>query len=356
MEMTSINNANTEVSEEKAEYGETAEIDDIFKETVDGQDAVEWIKNDTLNSVKRFIAIQRLCEEYGVELTDEQTASIASDVNSLWNDDNYYAQYLYGVDTLGEYYDSIGVGQDSLKDVYTYNDLSDALFLHYYDTDGITPVTDEEFNEYITENYATVKYIELDFTDYQGISLKTDEEIQEVKDKAQSYADRFNGGESIIDIKYEYDLEQAQNEAQVNAEDAYAEETGDDELPDYDTYIQEAIDAATADRAESEDDLDTVISKASSSLDEDLTEFIWNTDADGKAVVYETEYSAYVIIREDITTKTEWKENIKSTVLNALKSDEYEDILKETYADYAVDANDYLVNTKYAPDKIKTFS
>ena len=72
-------------------------------------------------------------------------------------------------------------------------------------------------------------------------------------------------------------------------------------------------------------------------------------------MLLEQEDSCFIIAREDITTRETWKENIKRTVLNALKSDEFEEILKTAYAEYSVEQDDYLVNTKYAPSKIKGF-
>ncbi len=350
--LTSVDNANTEVTEEKEEYGETSEVEDIFKETVDGKEANVWIKEDALNQVKRYVAIQRLCEQNGIAVSDEKKAEISDTINSLWNDDNFYAQYIYGTDTMGEYYDSVGIGKDSMRQIYTYTELSNLLFDHYYETDGVTPVSDEDFDAYIKENYAAVKYIELEFNDYQGLDLKEEEDIQAVRDTAQSYVDRLNDGESFVEIKYEFDLKTAQDKARVDAEDKYAEETAESK-PDFDTYVEEKVNAATAEKAESEEKLDTVINKEKSSLDEDITEYIWNMADDSKASLFETSDSVYVVVRDDVTTKQTWKSDNRTTVLKAMKNDEYEDILKETYAGYQVQQNSYLVDNKYAPDKIK---
>ncbi len=350
--LTSISNANTEVKEEKEEYGETGEVDDIFKETVDGKDAELWIKEDALNQMKRYAAVQRLCEENGLSISEEKKTEINETINSLWNEENFYAQYIYGTDTMGEYYDSIGISKDSMRQIYTYTALSELLFEKYYDTDGITPVSNEEFNSYIKENYASVKYVELEFDDYQGLNLKEEADIQAVRDKAQSYADRLNGGESFIEIKYEFDLKTAQDKARVDAEDSYGEETAE-EKPDYDAYIEEKVNAVTVEKAESEDKLDTVINKENSTLDEDITEYIWNLADDSKASLFETSDSVYVVVRDDITAKDTWKSDNRLTVLKAIKNDEYENILKEKYAGYQVQQNSYLVDSKYAPDKIK---
>lgn len=355
-ELNALQRAHTEITEDRKEYGDTSEIADIFKETVDGETVENWVKREAMDSVKRIVAVHRLCEQNGIALTDEQTKELNEQVNSMWNDENGYAQMLYGTDTVGEYYDSIGIGRDSIKDIYIADDLSNELFLHYYDTDGVTPVSEEDFNAHITENYAAARIIELEYKDYQGLMLKEESEIQAVKDLAQSYVDRLNGGENFADIRYEVDLKNAQNEAQVNAEDEYDEMTAEARPDDRDKFVQEAVDAVTVEK-KTEDQLDTILNResTSSSLNAEVVEYIWNAEADGKAVLLEQEDSCFIIAREDITTRETWKENIKRTVLNALKSDEFEEILKTAYAEYSVEQDDYLVNTKYAPSKIKGF-
>lgn len=355
-ELNALQRAYSEITEDRKEYGDTSEIADIFKETVDGESTESWVKREAMDSVKRIVAVRKLCEQNGIALTDEQAKELSEQVNSMWNDENGYAQMLYGTNTLGEYYDSIGIGRDSIKDIYAADDLSNELFLYYYDTDGVTPVSEEDFNAYITENYAAARIIELEYKDYQGLMLKEEADIQAVKDLAQSYVDRLNGGESFADIRYEVDLKNARDEARVDAEDKYDEMTAEARPDDRDKYVQDAVDAVTAEK-KTEDQLDTILNResTSSSVDAEVTEHIWNAAADGKAALLEQEDSCFIVVREDITTKETWKENIRRTVLNALKSDEFEDILKAAYAEYSVEQDDYLVNTKYAPNKVKGF-
>lgn len=305
----------------------------------------------------------------------------------------------------------MGISKTSLRSLSENSYKENYVFLKNYDTDGLTPVTDEEIDSYALENYAAVKLLKLDFTDYQGLELKNEEDIEAVKELAQSYADRFNAGEDWLDIQYDYDLRQAQLDAWLDAEDKYAEEksgtgeastaeaednaeaapaeTGTAEAPagteeagevtseaeapaeeavvsskpivstgdaEYDAYVQAAIDAATAEKKESADECDRFISKESSSLDEKLTEYIWNTAADGKATLFTNEdsgNSVYVVVREDITTKDSWKEAQHENLLHYIKDEAFEELLKSTYESYSVELDDYLVNTKYAPEKLK---
>ena len=354
-ELAACSDARTKASEQKEEAGDTSEIKDLFALKVDGKSASDWVKEQTMLSIRKYAAVEKLCESKGVTLTDEELASINADVSSMWNDDNYYAQYIYGTNTFGEYYDSIGIGKESLKQSYINEGLSDKLFLHYYDTDGETPVSDADFDAYLKENYAAVKLIELEYDDYAGIALEDDADIQAVKDKAQSYVDRLNSGESFAQIKYEYDLENAQNEAKVDAIDSYGElsaETGES-LPDYDKYIEDAVNAAAAEKAESDDELITVIGKDSSSFDTEITDYIWSAADDAKASLFETSDSICVVVRSDVTAAEQWKSNNRTSVLKNMKGDEYDELIAAEGAGYSVESNDYLVNTKYAPEKIK---
>lgn len=347
---TAYSDARTEITNEKSDSGDTSEVGDVFGYDIDGVKASEWIKNKTLDSVKGFVAVKHLCAEYGIELTADDLTEINDEVNSIWNDENYYAQYFYNTDTIGEYYDSIGVGRESMTEISKYSSLRNKLFTHYYDTDGLTPVTDEEFDAYIKENYAGVKLIELEFDDYGGFDLKDEADIQAVRDTANSYVERLNNGESFVDVKYDYDLQQAQNKARADAEDSYDSETTDKSR---DEYIQEAIDAATAEKAESESSLEKMISKSTSSLDADITEYIWSIADDSKASTFETSDSIYVVVRDDVTALTDWKQTSRSSILSAMKGDEFEQLMLDTAADYSVVLDDYLVNNKYSPEKVK---
>lgn len=350
-QQTSLNNANTKYNEENStDSTSSTESVDIFKQSVEGKSVPEWIKEDTLNQVRRFVAVQRLCEEYGISLTNEETAEINKNIQSTWDEDNMYVQYFYGVNTMSEYYESMGIGIDSLKEISRVNSLSDKLFLHYYDKDGLTPVTDEELTAYITENYAAVKMLTLSYKNYKGDALESDEEKQEIKDKAKAYADRLNGGESFIDVKYDYDLAAARDSARASAEKVFAEDN-EDKLTE-EEYIQKAVDAATAEKAESLDSIDQFIPKENSPLAEETTEYIWNAAADGKATVFEGENAAYVIVREDATTKETWIKENRTGLLKSIKSDDYDSMLEIIYQNYDVDLDEYLVNSKYAPEKL----
>ena len=404
VEFSAYNEARSRITEEKEDLLGTAESTaeiTVFTETIDGKPASAWLKDYALERVKRYVAVETLFSEYGLSLSAEDNEAVSSYLSSLDEDLGYYAQY-YGIEesSFGEHYENLGISKSSLRSLTENSYKENYVFLKNYDKDGLTPVSDEEINSYAAENYAAVKLLKLDFTDYQGLSLKDEGEIQKVKDLAQSYADRFNSGESWVDIQYDYDLREARFDAWLDAEEDYekmksstgeasdgtaefsepaapagtAEAEGasepaesaaadtDDAKPvvntgdaEYDAYVQAAIDKATAEKKESADECDKFISKESSTLDENLTEYIWNAPADGKAALFNDENgnAVYVVVREDITAKESWKEEQRENLLHLFKDDAFDELLKSVYEGYSTELDDYLVNTKYAPEKLR---
>ncbi|MCM1164618.1 MAG: hypothetical protein NC299_10300 [Lachnospiraceae bacterium] len=340
-QQSAYNEAYEKISEESGDDSSSTSEVDVFAQTIEGKSASEWIKEQTLDEVRKFVAVQRLCEEKGIALSDEELSEINSDIKSTWDEENFYVQYMYGFNTAGEYYESLGVGIESLREIRKANELSDKLFLRYFGSDGETPVTTEELNEHLTENYAVMKYISIAYAD--------DDAKAQANEAAEAYAERLNGGESFIDVKYDADLNAAQKAALSAAQSSYTEDN--EEGLTEEEYCQKAVDEATAEKAESLDDLDTFVPKENSSLDEKLTEYVWNAADDGKAAVFEGESYIYVVVREDITTKSGWIEENNLSLLKAIKSDEYDGLIELTYQNYDVDLDEYLVNKKYAPEK-----
>ncbi len=410
------NEAASQIKEEQGDESGTAEVT-VFNNTIEGKSASAWLKDYAVTKLRRYAAIEELFAQYSLSLTDEEKTEIEDNLKSLDNDLGMYAQYYGlpdGISSFGEHYESMGIGKSSLRMISENSYKENHVFLNQYDTDGLTPVSDDEINTYITENYAAVKYLKLNFTDYQGVSLKDDADIQAVKDLAQAYADRYNSTGDWSEIQYDFDLRQAQFDAWTKADDDYAEmksgtaeaepdsqsapapstadAAGTSEVPadeaestaeagtadapseevagdsdtifvkpvvnsddaEYNKFAQDAIDAATAEKK----DVSTVeqyIKKDSSTLPEKLTEYIWNASTDSKATLFTDDENSciYVVVRDDATTMDSWKETQHENFLHSLKDDDFDKLLEDIYTKYTVELDDYLVNTKYAPEKLR---
>ena len=255
LQLTAYNEASSKIKEEKGDSLGTAEVT-VFTETIDGKPASAWLKDYALERVKRYVAIESLFDEYGLTLSDDDNNSINDYIKSLDNDLGYYAQY-YGIEesTFGEHFENMGISKDTLRKITENSYKESAVFLHNYDKDGLTPVSEDEINSYATENYAAVKLLKVTFTDHQGLSLKDDADKEKIRELAQSYADRANSGEDWVDIQYDFDLRAAQYEAWTDADDSYAEEhssTAEAKSTEEAKQTAEAAETAEADKSTAE--------------------------------------------------------------------------------------------------------
>lgn len=328
---------------------ESKESVPITEESIDGKNGSQWIKDETMKGVRRFVAVQRKCDELGITLSETETNKLNSDVNEVWDNANDYMKYVYGYETMGEYYESQGIAKESYKEIQRVSELQDKLFMHYYDKGGELEVKESEINDYLKDNYASVKLLEVPYT-----SSDDDEKIEAnkkaMKEKAQGLADRLNKGDSPIDVFYDYNLEKAEESAKSKAEVEYKEDNEDKLTKE--EWIKKQVEAAGVKKAESADDLDQVISKESSSLSEELTEYIFNAASDGKATLFEGTKGVYVVVKEDITKKTKWKEDNNKRILTLIKSDDFQSMLDLFGQNYEVVADESLVNKKYGPERL----
>ncbi len=347
----------SESSENSENSSSGSEETSIFDQTVDGKTFSDWVKDDTLKGVKRFVGVQRQCEQFGITLTDDEKSQVNKEVQENWDTTSmnyggytFTVEQIYGFKTMGEYYTSQGIGIDSLKEIAMANKLNDKLFLHYYSEGGEKAVPDDELNKFIEENNAAYKLITLGYTDFRGDPLVTDEEKQEVVDRAKGYAERYNKGEKFVDILYDHDLLTAQNKARKEAEELY-EETPQEGCT-LEEYMDKKAKEATAEKGTSDDLYDEIIGKENSILSEELTEFIMNAPVDKKAAVYEGVTGVYLIIRSPMSDFPKWKEQNVESVLEELRGEEYDSMMDLMSQNYDVVQKDNLVNGKYSPEKL----
>lgn len=356
--LTYLRSAYSMAEEEfKKQQSETSEIQadnlvdkPVTEEKLGSKSGSEWIKDETLKAVRRYVAIQRKCAELDIKLSESELAAVNAEVTELWERSNEYVEYYYGFPSMGEYYEDQGIAIESMKEVYRINELQDKLFMYYYGKDGEFEIKDSEIDDYLKENYASFKLKSAAYTDASGKTLEKDEDKKAVVDKMKEYADRINKGEKVIDVFYDFDINKVEEAAKAKAETDYKEDNEDKLTKE--EWIKKQVESADIKKAESDEELDRVISKESSGYEEKLTEFIFNASDDGKAVVYEAESTVYIIVREDITKKDKWKEDNDLSVRGMIKFDEFREMLDLFGQNYEVVADSSLVNRKYRPEKL----
>lgn len=337
-QMSSLSEATTALQEEQPDVDTYAEDFDIKNYTIEGVSGEEWVKNKTYEYCRLHVATNKTFDEYGLSLTDEQKTAIDETVTSAWNDENMYAQYIYGVDVFGDYYESLGISESSFEEVQTAGYKMEAIFDHLYGEGGTMAVPAEEINAKILSDYALVLSFEVD----------------PAYGKAQDYVDMLNGGTSFVETKQAYDKVEAVaeiEEAMKEAEDAGEE---------YDGTLPEDVEVAVIE----ESALQSVVNVDDVTPSEDYVKEVFamaagenklitvseeSTASDGTTT---TAVSYYVVQKLDISADAEIMETYSDTVLYDMKNGELEDSLKATGAGYSLTENAAAIKL-YTIDKLR---
>ncbi|MCQ2417072.1 MAG: hypothetical protein MJ071_04585 [Oscillospiraceae bacterium] len=164
------------------EFTGAAESKD-FKKILDKADidqitANEWIQNKAEEYCKTFVAIEKEFDALDLKLTGEQLAAAE---NSAKTSMSYY----------GDFFNSAGIGEQSVKDIILNSYKQDAIWEAYYAVDGIKGIQEQELYDNYKENHFRFKYIEMPLKDGEGNLLKADGKKQ-IEEMANDYLKRLS--------------------------------------------------------------------------------------------------------------------------------------------------------------------
>ena len=184
---------------------EDKSTDDInyFKQKIDGKSYIKWVKDETVNSIKRIAAAKLYCKENKLKLGDDE-----SQVES-------YAEY-YWENGYSDVLTQNGVSKETyvkyMKDLL-YEDL---YFDHIFGADGEKALTDEQLKDELSKNYALADMIDVDFADLE------DEEKTEKTEQLNTYSEQLSKGtRNFEEIYHEYNGSEDEEET-VSEDDGTA--------------------------------------------------------------------------------------------------------------------------------------
>lgn len=311
-QMAALGEAQTKLSEEQPDLDMKAEGFDITAYSVEDTPVSDWVKNRALEQCRKYVAVNNKFDELGLSLSADEASEINEYVTQLWTEENIYAQYIYGVDILGKYYEKYGIGQQSFKNVYTISYKQNAIFNALYGEGGSLEVPADELKSYVVENYALAEYLEIE----DGYD-------------AQEYLAMLESGKTFSEMKQAYDT--AKELANIEKEMAEAEEKGEE-------YTGTKPDELTV-AASEESELLRVVEKDSEIPSADFVSSLFTlkngesniiitseetTDDEGDQT---TEYTYYVASRLDITANEEKMTECTSDALHKMKDDEYDEAI-----------------------------
>lgn len=360
--------------------------EDYFSQEIEGKSFSEYVSEQALKNTKEYAAITKQFEELGLELTSDETKDINSTVNDAW-------------DNQSGLYEKEGISRESLKEVYLCTLKREKLFNYFYAEGGTEEVSSDEMQTHVNDNYLRYKTISISkSTSEDEETAKTEnEENQALRDEYLEMAQglSFDEFDQVIDAYQEYQEEQSSSESDDSTEessdstesDESSESSSDSdsaESPDdtssvadtsseeeSDSSLTESSDSASESDESSESDSDTDSSSEEEEdpypnetmvnfgsyeeedLESDYGKLLSEIDSleVGKATAYENDSAYYIIIKGDVSERTDYVEDNKDSILQEMKGDEF-----QTKVDAWVEAISFTENEKalrrYTPEVV----
>lgn len=181
--------ADNEAYEKVYEQLEEADIDptvdqvDFYAQTIDGVDYFAWVENRAVEILSEYAAIELKFTEAGLTLTDAEKSDIEYSVEQAFADE-HNSQWLA----------ANGIGKETYKAMQTRYYYIQRYFEYLYGKGGKTAVTDEELAKAFSENYKPV------FLHYADITDLKDDKLNEAKAEMDKIKNRIEKGEDIVKI------------------------------------------------------------------------------------------------------------------------------------------------------------
>ncbi|MFZ2537950.1 MAG: hypothetical protein WAX04_03500, partial [Oscillospiraceae bacterium] len=290
------------------------EVTDIFKQTLDGKQAKQWMIDETKKLSNHFMAVENKFDELGLTLTEKDQNEIDQSVKLGWE------QYK----TL---YTNNSVSEKTYKTMIANTKKQSLIFDKYYGTGGIEAVPNDKLLVHFKDNFASVNIFGMPTV--QPLEDKLTEEDkkknEELKAKADEYAKLFNEGKKTVNEIYDmykhYDAE-TEHDAK-NAEDKIGK---DEETKKY-------------------------IKKDSTNPSEKVVKAIYGEmKDDGVAKVIADDQAYYIVVRYDVTKDESNFEDMKKSVLADVKGEDFNKMVEGWATEIKSTANNAAIK-RYNPKK-----
>lgn len=287
----------------------------------------DYVKNQAVGTLKQFAAVMSLCEAENITMSEDEVSEAKAQASYYWNVGCDYSTYVYyannGVNPTqyfipySERLEANGVSESTYEQYMIYQYQYGFYFDHLYNEGGTKEVSKDTLNEYLTAHYAIANTLSLTTKDSEGNAL-SDEDKAAVKANADAYAARLNAGESFETVYKEENKTDSDSDTADESKDSSTDNSTDgsgteDKTEEYtpESYLRLYGDSETSSES-------TMFSDVSGMKIGEIK------------VVEDTANSAYVILQKrDITEHDYWLDNLRSSILQDLKADEYDDMLKE---------------------------
>lgn len=300
----------------------------------------DYMNEYALKMSKQYLALNKLFDELGLELSADEAAVVSKQTNKLW-------------DSNSEQLEDIGVSKESIRKVLESATKRQKVFNAYYEVGGKNGTTEEDIKSFIADNYARVKYMTFQYADSADDAVDEARKDQALKD-AQSYLDRINAGEDINALIKEH------NDEVAAANEAAQDEEADSEnvKPDLPEAEDSAEDGAEEDVPQPEivkpDENDpyaneSIISKDSQYPSEKFVNYIFTEVKTGEVKLVQDDLNIYVVSKLDVGEREDYYTEKRETVISQMFDTDFNSKLNKELEGINVEVNDRSVK-RYKPE------
>ncbi len=170
---------------------------DSFDWSNDTGEVSDYVKQDALEIIRLYTALENKADELGITLTEDEEKSIAS-----WHEDAVSA--LGSEEEYEKYLESTLISEETYIYIYKMNLIYNHLFEYHYGPNGVSKPTQEEADRWCEENELYhIDHIFLSCVDNEGNPLD-EEMVQYQSELIQKLMERVNAGEDMGTLAKEY--------------------------------------------------------------------------------------------------------------------------------------------------------
>lgn len=147
----------------------------------------EYVEKLTMRAIEYYAAVETKFAELGATLEDAATSEVADNVESMWGSN-------------GDLYEANGIGKASLQ-AYLLNAQKAVTILDlFYGPQGTTPVSDEEYTDFINNSCYYIESVQIPLIDYSSYTMADDtqkEQIQQVAEQCLQQLQAEADGQTV---------------------------------------------------------------------------------------------------------------------------------------------------------------
>lgn len=128
----------------------------------------EYVEKLTLRGIEYYAAVETKFAELGATLEDAATAEAADSAQSLW-------------DSNSELYAANGIGKASIEAYLLNAQKASKIQDLLYGENGMTPVTEQDYADYITNQCYYIESVQIPLVDYTTYSMADDEQKAQIQ-------------------------------------------------------------------------------------------------------------------------------------------------------------------------------